>query len=97
MYRTIVLLMLLLMCSVSHAQRFFNLTAKDVAIGEQLPVFTCAMPLGAAYADSVYTVKLLYPDFIDMSSSDIAAYHALSSEPLPELPEIGRASCRERV
>ena len=80
--------MLLLMCSVSHAQRFFNLTAKDVAIGEQLPVFTCAMPLGAAYADSVYTVKLLYPDFIDMSSSDIAAYHALSSEPLPELPEV---------
>ena len=88
MYRTIVLLMLLLMCSVSHAQRFFNLTAKDVAIGEQLPVFTCAMPLGAAYADSVYTVRLLYPDFIDMSSSDIAAYHALSSEPLPELPEV---------
>ena len=36
-----------------------------------LPVFTHSVPLGAEYADSVYTVSIEYAEFIDMSREDV--------------------------
>ena len=71
-----------------RAQKFYNLTAEEVAIGDRLPEFTCSMPLGPDYADSLYTVSVLYPEFIDMSLADIAALKALHADPLPELPVV---------
>ena len=82
------LLALLLLPANSRAQRFFNLTVQDVAIGERLPVFSHSLPLSPAYADSTYSVKILYPEFIDMTQSDIAACKALGCGELPELPDV---------
>ena len=61
-----------------------------------LPQFTYAVPLGYNYADSVYTVEILYPDFIDMSKNDIARYHAITTETLPTLPAITTQIAVER-
>ena len=78
------------------AQRFFNLTVDDVRIDSLLPQFTYSVPLGYNYADSIYTVEILYPDFIDMSKSDIAKYHAITTDALPTLPVITTKTVVER-
>ena len=79
-------------CSLftSHAvaQRFFNLTAQEVEIDSLLPVFTYAYPVGAQYADSVYSVSIAYPEFIPMSDDDIRRYQQISNEPLKAMPDV---------
>ena len=70
------------------AQEFVNLTADEVRIDSVLPVCCYEFPLGKGYADSVYSVSIEYPEFIDMSEEDIRRYHAITSEPLPEMPVI---------
>ncbi len=71
-----------------EAQCFFDLTAEEVRIDSLLPVFNYEQELGPHYADSVYTVSIEYPEFIDMTPTDVARYQRLTSEPLPELPVI---------
>ena len=80
--------MLLLSCLGLQAQKFFNLTADEVRIGESLPCFTFSMPLGDDYADSVYTVSIAYPEFIDMSDADAKRCQQLNAEALPEMPAV---------
>ena len=70
------------------AQTFFNLTADEVKIDSLLPCFTYQRELGACYADSVYEVSIDYPEFYDMTAADVARYHAISQEELPELPVV---------
>lgn len=89
-------LLLSLMTLTAGAQRFFNLTVDDLQIDSMLPRFTYSVPLGYQYADSTYTVEILYPDFIDMSSADIAKYHAITTDDLPALPEIATQTAVER-
>lgn len=67
---------------------FFNLTAEEVRIDTLLPAFHYAYPLDEHYADSTYTVEILYPDFMPMSQADILRYQQLSGRPLGQLPEI---------
>ena len=86
--RLIVGLTLLLLCLQGKAQGFFNLTAQEVRIDSVLPSFTYQKSLGPHYADSIYTVSIEYPEFIEMSKADIERYHQLTDEALPELPEI---------
>ena len=83
-------LVLLLLCAVVKmgAQEFINLTAPEVRIDTVLPVYFHEFPLGSAYTDSVYSVSIEYPEFLDMSEQDVARYQAITSEPLPELPVI---------
>ena len=71
-----------------EAQRFFDLTAEEVRIDSLLPVFNYEQELGSHYADSVYSVAIEYPEFIDMSATDVTRYQRLTSEPLPEMPVI---------
>ena len=71
-----------------EAQRFFDLTAEEERIDSLLPVFNYEQELGSNYADSVYTVSIEYPEFIDMTATDVARYQRLTSEPLPEMPVI---------
>ena len=73
---------------MTSAQRFFNLTADEVSIDSVLPHFTYAVPLDEHYDDSLYITTIEYPEFIDMSASDIARYHAITTVPLPELPKV---------
>ena len=73
---------------VAEAQEFFNLTAQEVRVDSVLPLFTYTKDLGAGYADSVYTVSIEYPEFIDMSESDVARLRRITEEPLSALPHI---------
>lgn len=85
------LLMLLLLPMAMPAQsakRFFNLTASDIEIDSLLPEFHYSVPLPGQYADSVYTVRILYPDYLPFSEADFAAYSRITSKPLPQTPEI---------
>ena len=77
-------------------QRFFNLTAEQVRIDSLLPVFTHHVPLGPDYADSVYTVSIIYPEFIPMSDADIARYARITSDPLPAMPKVSRVISVDR-
>ena len=71
------------------AQEFFNLTAEQVRIDSLLPRFSHSYALGEHYADSTYTFRIEYPEFIDMSEGDIERYRAITNDaPLPELPVV---------
>ena len=73
----------------AQMQRFYNLSASDVAIVDRLPQFAISVPLPEQYADSIYTATLLYPEFIDMSDTDIQAYHHLApGGKLPAMPTL---------
>ena len=78
------------------AQNFFNLTADEVSVDTLLPRFSYSFPLPDNYADSVYTVEIVYPDFIDMSQRDINRYHAITTDTLPAFPEIEQRVVVER-
>lgn len=87
-YRFLLLSLLAFISLSASAQRFFNLTSDEVSVDSIMPSFTYSVPLPANYSDSVYTASILYPEFIDMSASDIANYHKLSQDSLPYLPKI---------
>lgn len=78
----------LLLSVVTQAQQFFNLTAEEVKIDSVLPYVSYSWPLGENYADSVYEVSIVYPEFIDMETADVSRYHNITTESLPELPLI---------
>ena len=86
--RRLFTLILLLAAVAAHAQRFFNLTSDEVRVDSVLPSFGYSIPLQGDYQDSVYTATILYPEFIDMTSADVAHYHQLSSDSLPALPVV---------
>ena len=87
-YRHILLTILFLASVVRvDAQRYYNLTADEVRIDSVLPQFGCSIPLGEHFADSVYTVSIRYPEFFEMTPSDIRRYQAITSDPLPEMPQ----------
>ena len=88
--------LLLLFVGTVRAQKFFNLTAEEVKIDTVLPHFTYTQTLPVNHADSVYTVSIEYPEFIDMSAADVAAYHRLSDAVLPALPEIRQSRLSDR-
>ena len=82
------ILILLFTAITAHAQRFFNLTSDEVRVDSVMPSFGYSIPLQGDYQDSVYTATILYPEFIDMTSTDVANYHKLSKDSLPELPAV---------
>lgn len=85
------LLSVLVFCAVaaqSVRQKFFNLTADEVRIDSVLPLFTHSMALSGAWQDSVYTVSIEYPEFIQMSDADVALCNRIVSEPLPVMPVV---------
>lgn len=92
MKRTTLLLLVasLLLVSKARAQQFFNLSAEQVKIDSVMPHFGHAFALPENYEDSIYTVSILYPEFIDMSARDLQAYRALTNEPLPQLPIVNQ-------
>jgi hypothetical protein len=94
--RLLIILAVLLVSVPSGAQRFFNLTSAQVSVDSIMPSFAYTMPLPADYADSVYKATILYPEFIDMTAMDIANYHKLSSEGLPETPVISQTVVTDR-
>lgn len=90
MKRIRILMIAVMICSVikTAAQGFFNLTAEQVRIDSLLPSFTYIHELGNNYADSVYEVAIEYPEFIEMTKTDILRYKQITTDSLPEMPEI---------
>lgn len=80
--------MTMLAFTANAQQRFFNLTADEVRIDSLLPVFTCSLPLSDNFADSTYTVDIVYPEFIDMSARDISRYKQIAGHELPEMLQV---------
>ena len=78
--------MLLATAATALAQQFHYFTAAELAIDSVLPRFACSIPLPANYADSTYTVSILYPEFIDTAPYSVKRLHKLVDDPLPELP-----------
>lgn len=78
----------LCLSTTATAQRFYNLTASQVEIDSVLPYFSYNRQLTGYYADSVYTVTIKYPEFIDMSAADIERYKRLTAEVPPVLPKV---------
>ena len=70
------------------AQEFFNLTASEVQIDSVLPMFTHQQELGRDYADYDYEVSIDYPEFIDMTKTDVARLKAITDREWPEMPEV---------
>ena len=88
MRRLITCMVMMCFWLTTEAQAIFDLTASQVRIDSLLPVFTWQKPLGPHYADSVYTVSIVYPEFINMSEADIRRYQEISGAPLPTLPTV---------
>ena len=84
------LLSVLLLCAAvgTSAQGFFNLTAPEVRIDSVLPCFSHVVPLPAGYGDSVYSVTLDYPEFIDMEPADVERLRRLGAAELPSMPVV---------
>ncbi|SEA29124.1 Por secretion system C-terminal sorting domain-containing protein [Segatella bryantii] len=87
-----VILLFLVLCSLNVTaqkhKRFFNLTTENVKLDSVLQEFVHTIPLVGNYQDSVYTAELCYPEYMDMTSEDIASYQRLSGEVLPASPVI---------
>ena len=97
-WQTLLLLTVLFFLSgkVVAQQRFFNLTADEVRIDSVLPHFSYAIALPEGYADSVYQVKLKYPEYLPMSRGDVARYQQITSEQLPSSPQLTQRVVVER-
>lgn len=82
----------------AQSKRFCNLTPEDVRIDSVLPHVSYRYHLPENHEDSVYTVQLKYPEFLDMSEADVAAYKALTvGEGVPaEMPQIDVATVSSR-
>ncbi len=72
----------------ARAQDFFNLTADEVRIDGNLPWFTHTFDLNEGFSDSTYCVEIEYPEFIEMTSADVARYHNVTSDSLPSMPTV---------
>lgn len=75
--------LLVLALPAKAQQRFFNLTADEVKVDSVLPHFLYSIPLPENYQDSVYTVSVKYPEYMDMTMSDVANYNRISGAALP--------------
>lgn len=83
--------MLLTVCAAipASAQQFFHLTADELRVDTlSAPQFTHVMPLPEAWRDSVYTVRIVYPEYADMAAADVANYKRLVAEQLDAEPKV---------
>ena len=74
------------LCLTTNAQNFRNLTADEVRIDEALPVVSQEFDIDDV--NGKYSVSLDYPEYIDMTSTDILRLKKLTKEIMPETPHI---------
>ncbi len=86
MRKAIVFLLLLWSVALAAQERFIYLTTEDVQIDSVIPHVGYSIQLPANYQDSVYSVSLVYPEYIDMAPSDIEKFHRLSDTEAPSFP-----------
>ena len=98
-WKYIVVILFVLLALPIEAQKFFNLTAEEVKVDSVLPQFVYSQPLGENYQDSLYTVTLKYPEYMDMTAIDIANYNRISGAILPEQVAVHQelSVCRKKA
>lgn len=98
-WKYIMVILFVLLVLPMEAQRFFNLTAEEVKVDSVLPQFVYSQPLGENYQDSLYTVTLKYPEYMDMTAIDIANYNRISGAILPEQVAVHQeiSICRKKA
>lgn len=74
--------------SAHAAQQFFNLTAGEVRVHDGVPTFTHQWTLPDDYRDSIYTVTLAYPEYIDMPAAQAEKFCQLCDTLPPALPTL---------
>ncbi|HEY9542249.1 type IX secretion system sortase PorU [Prevotella sp.] len=70
--------------------RFFHLTYDEVRVDSVLPRFAFSLPLPADYRDSVYQVEILYPEYLDLTPAEVAAYRRKGGLQPPAQPVVDR-------
>ena len=80
--RKLYTIILLLTCiiTVQAQKRFYNLTAEELRIDSVLPNVAYSVQLPKNYQDSVYTLSIKYPEYINMPESDIRKYKAICKD-----------------
>ena len=76
-----IILLLTCIIAIQAQKRFYNLTAEELRIDSVLPNVAYSSPLPYNYKDSTYTLSIRYPEYIDMSESDIRKYKAICKSP----------------
>ena len=77
----IITLLLALLALPASAQQFFHLTTDELRVDSMYaPQFTHVTSLPEAWRDSVYTISLVYPEYIDMKAADVASYQRIVAE-----------------
>ncbi|MCF0201748.1 MAG: type IX secretion system sortase PorU [Bacteroidaceae bacterium] len=51
-------------------QQFFNLTPSELRIDSVLPLFKHSLPLQGSYEDSVYSIKIVYPECVEIKDKE---------------------------
>ena len=86
MRKAVVFMLLLFSATLMAHEHFVYLTTEDVQIDSVIPHVGYSADLPADYRDSVYTVTLVYPEYIDMTPSDILKYKKLADAEPPAFP-----------
>lgn len=73
---------------VASAQGFYQLSEEELTVKDRLPWWNETVPLGRHYADSIYDVKVEYPEYIPMTDTEIRRYHELTADTLPCVPMV---------
>ena len=90
--------MLVLSTITSRAGEFVDLTPEEMKIDSVLPEQSCAFPLPRNYADSIYTVRLLYPEYVPLTRKEIRRYKKLTDgKEAPSTPAMEYVYTRERT
>ena len=86
------------MTLTSFAGDFVDLTSDEMSIDSMLPEQTYSFPLPRNYADSVYTVRLLYPEYVPLTRKEIRRYKKLmGGKETPATPVMEYVYTRERT
>ncbi len=86
MRKAVAFILLLISATIMAHEHFVYLTTDDVQIDSVIPHIGYSVNLPDNYQDSVYTVSLVYPEYIDMAPSDIEKYRILSDAEPPSFP-----------
>lgn len=78
-----IILLLACIITIQAQKRFYNLTAEDLQIDSVLPQVVYSTPLPDDYNDSIYTLSIKYPEYIDMPAIDIAKYKSIVGDNIP--------------
>ena len=80
------------------ASEFVDLTADEMSIDSVLPQQTCFFSLPKNYRDYIYTIRLLYPEYLPLTKKEIRRYKQLTGgAEAPLTPTMEYVYARERT